>query len=61
METKAETKKGVAHLGPGEGGSLWVLGGLVTRKVTSEQTGGAYSLFESVAQPQEGGPPPAGC
>ncbi len=43
-----EMKKGVAHLGPGEGRSLWVLGGLVTYKVTSEQTNGAYSLFESV-------------
>jgi len=36
---------------------LWVLGELVTRKVASEQTGGAYSLFEVVTQPQ-GGPPP---
>lgn len=52
-----EMKKGVAHLGPGEGRSLWVLGGLVTYKVTSEQTNGAYSLFESVTQPQEGVPP----
>jgi mannose-6-phosphate isomerase-like protein (cupin superfamily) len=36
---------------------LWVLGELVTRKVASEQTGGAYSIFEAVSQPQ-GGPPP---
>jgi quercetin dioxygenase-like cupin family protein len=36
---------------------LWVLGELVTRKVASEQTGGAYSIFEVVSQPQ-GGPPP---
>jgi quercetin dioxygenase-like cupin family protein len=34
-----------------------VLGELVTRKVASEQTGGAYSLFEVLSQPQ-GGPPP---
>ena len=57
METKAQIKKGVAHLGSGEGRSLWVLGELVTRKASSEQTGGAYSLFEVVVQPQ-GGPPP---
>ena len=36
---------------------LWVLGELVTRKVAGEQTGGAYSIFEVVSQPQ-GGPPP---
>jgi quercetin dioxygenase-like cupin family protein len=36
---------------------LWVLGELVTRKVASEQTGGAYSLFEVVTQPQVGPPP----
>ena len=35
---------------------LWVLGELVTRKVAGEQTGGAYSIFEVVSQPQ-GGPP----
>lgn len=45
------------RFGPGEGRSLWVLGELVTCKVTSEQTGGAYSLFEVVSQPR-GGPPP---
>ncbi len=58
METKEEKReKGVAHVPPGEGSkSLWVLGELVTYKVTSEQTGGAYSLFEVVSQPQ-GGPP----
>ncbi len=37
--------------------SLWVLGELVTRKVSSKQTGRAYSLFETTVQPQ-GGPPP---
>ena len=44
------------NLGQGEGRSLWVLGELVTLKVAAEQTGGAYSLFEVVAQPQ-GRPP----
>ena len=56
METRADITEG-AHLGPGEGRSFWVLGGLVTRKVSSEQNGGAYSLFETVTQPQEGVPP----
>ena len=39
------------HVPPGEGRSLWVLGELVTCKTTSEQTGGAYSLFEVTTQP----------
>lgn len=44
------------HLGSGEGSkSLWVLGELVTYKVTAEQTSGAYSLFEVVTRP--GGSP----
>jgi mannose-6-phosphate isomerase-like protein (cupin superfamily) len=48
----------VAYVPPGEGStSLWVFGELVTCKVQSHQTGGAYSLFETVTQPG-GGPPP---
>jgi mannose-6-phosphate isomerase-like protein (cupin superfamily) len=47
----------ISRVGPGEGRSLWVLGGLVTRKVSSERTGGAYSLFEATVRPQEGVPP----
>lgn len=43
--------QGIAHIPPGEGRSLWVLGELVTCKTTSEQTGGAYSLFEVTTQP----------
>lgn len=42
---------------PGEGRKMWVLGELVTYKVTSERTGGAYSLFE-VTTPPGAGPPP---
>jgi quercetin dioxygenase-like cupin family protein len=42
---------GVTHVPPGEGRSLWVLGELVTYKVTSDQTGGAYSLFKVTTQP----------
>jgi mannose-6-phosphate isomerase-like protein (cupin superfamily) len=51
-------KKGVAHVRPAEGiRSLQVFGELVTCKVTSDQTGGAYSLFEVTTQPREGPPP----
>ena len=46
--------QGGTHIPPGEGRSLWVLGELVTCKTTSEQTGGAFSLFE-VATPPDGG------
>ncbi len=52
------SKKGVAHVRPDEGRrSLRVFGELVTCKVTSDQTGGAYSLFEVTTQPGEGPPP----
>jgi mannose-6-phosphate isomerase-like protein (cupin superfamily) len=55
-EGKVET--GVAHVGPGVGSkSLWVFGELLTCKVTSHQTGGAYSLFEVVTRPGDGPPP----
>jgi quercetin dioxygenase-like cupin family protein len=48
----------VAYVPPGEGGkSLLVFGELVMYKTRSEQTGGAYSLFE-IASPPGGGPPP---
>ncbi len=46
--------QGSAHIPPGKGSSLWVLGELVTCKTTSEQTGGAYSLFEVTTQPGGG-------
>jgi quercetin dioxygenase-like cupin family protein len=52
-----EVETGVTHVPPGEGRSLWVLGELVTCKTTSEQTGGAYSLFEVTTQPGVGPPP----
>jgi mannose-6-phosphate isomerase-like protein (cupin superfamily) len=55
-EEKVETS--VTHVAAGEGGeSLWVFGELVTCKITSIRTGGAYSLFE-VVTPLGGGPPP---
>jgi quercetin dioxygenase-like cupin family protein len=49
-----EVEMGVTHVSPGEGCSLWVLGELVMCKTTSEQTGGAYSLFEVTTQPGGG-------
>jgi quercetin dioxygenase-like cupin family protein len=52
-----EKDHSTTQVGPREGRLLWVLGELVTRKVANEQTGGAYSLFEVVTQPQVGPPP----
>ena len=58
MEMKEEKmEQGVTHIWPGDGRSLRVLGEEVTYKITSERTGGAYSLFEVVSEPG-GGPPP---
>jgi quercetin dioxygenase-like cupin family protein len=52
VNTKEERMlQGIAHIPPGEGRSLWVLGELGTCKTTSEETGGAYSLFEVTTQP----------
>jgi hypothetical protein len=55
-ETRAveegKMEKAVAHVLPGEGTrSLWVMDELLTYKVPSQQTGGAYSLFEVTTQP----------
>ncbi len=51
-------QKTVAHVPPGGGrSSLWVLGELLTYKVPSHRTGGAYSLFEVTTQPWAGPPP----
>ena len=51
-------EKAVAHIQLGEGTkSLWVLGELVTYKVPSLKTGGAYSLFEVTTHPGAGPPP----
>lgn len=41
---------------PGEGRSVWLGGDLITVKVASEETGGAYSLVEETTPPA-GGPP----
>lgn len=47
-----------SYLRPGAGRAMWVLGSqLLTCKVTAEQTGGAYSLFEGLIRPRDGTPP----
>src|SRR3712207_4093574 len=50
-------EQGSTCIRPGDGRSLRILGEVVTYKITGEQTGGAYSLFEVVSEPG-GGPPP---
>ncbi len=51
-------EKRVAHIPPGEGArSMWVMGVLVTYKIPSQRTGGAYALFEVSTQPGAGPPP----
>lgn len=54
MEMK---ERKAVYLGTGDGRAVRVLGDLVKYKVTADQTGGAYSLFEVEARPR-GGPPP---
>lgn len=57
-ETDVElVDRSVARLGRGEGAKRLAPGGLVTYKVTAEQTGGAYSLFEVTIRPGDGTPP----
>src|SRR5919107_2795957 len=45
------------YLTEGEGRMLWVVDELMTFKASGEDTGGAYSLTDSVV-PRGGGPPP---
>ena len=54
METNAQEP---IHVAPGEGTMRWVVGDLVTFKITGEDTNGAFTLGEEVTPPQ-GGPPP---
>jgi len=50
--------KDTTHLSPGAGTrTLRVLGETVAYKITSDQTGGAYSLFEVATPPGSGAPP----
>lgn len=56
VEEKME--KVVAPVPPGEGASsLWVMGVLMTHKIPSRRTGGAYALFEVTTRPGTGPPP----
>ena len=36
---------------PGEGESVWLVGDSITLRLTSEDTGGAFSLFEGTIPP----------
>ena len=51
-----EGKSG-AYLPPDGGNSVWLVGDRITVKLTSEDTGGVYSVAEETTPPQ-GGPPP---
>lgn len=53
------SQRNTTHLGRKEGRSLWLLGELVTYKIPSRQTGGAYSHFEATTDPGAGPPPHA--
>jgi hypothetical protein len=49
-----KVEKEVAHIPPGEGTrSLWLFGELLTCKVPSRQTGGAYTLLRSPRSPRQ--------
>jgi mannose-6-phosphate isomerase-like protein (cupin superfamily) len=51
-------EKAIAYIPPGEGTrSLWLCGELLTYKIPSQHTGGAYALFEVTTQPGSGPPP----
>ncbi len=50
-------ERDAAFVPPGEGKKLWVTDELMTFKASGEDTGGAYSLADSMVPPQ-GGPPP---
>lgn len=41
---------------PGQGNSYWILGDLYTFKAVGEETGQAYTLVETVIQPNNGTP-----
>jgi mannose-6-phosphate isomerase-like protein (cupin superfamily) len=45
------------YVSPGEGESVWLVGDLITVKVASGDTDGAFSIAEETTPPQ-GGPPP---
>lgn len=47
----------VKVIGPGEGKIVWAAGDHYTFKVTGQDTGGTYSLFEGLVPPDAGPPP----
>lgn len=49
-------KPDAVYVPPGEGEAVWLLGDTYTLKISSEQTGGAFTLLEAVVPPG-GGPP----
>jgi quercetin dioxygenase-like cupin family protein len=52
------TCKAVGHVPAGEGSSsMWVMGELLTHKIPSRRTGGAYALFEVATRPGTGPSP----
>ncbi len=55
--TLETNEQGASLVLPGEGKKLWVADELMTFKASGEDTGGAYSLTDSMVPPQ-GGPPP---
>ena len=46
-----------AYVPPDEGESVWLVGDRITVKLTSEDTGGVYSVAEEISPPQGGAPP----
>jgi len=58
MAREEKLERAGVHIPPGEGArSLWVMGVLVTHKIPSHRTGGAYALFEVATRPGVGPPP----
>ena len=56
MDTEAGGRVPV-NVQPGGGRSVWLVGDLIEVRLTSEDTGGAYSIVEETTPPG-GGPPP---
>ncbi len=56
QDVKSDPK--VTHVAAGEGPSFWLLGDYYTMKVSSDETNGAFALFETLTPPDSPGPPP---
>ncbi len=57
MSEPGATSAVTVHVAADEGKTLWVVDELMTFKAVGENTGGAYTLTDSLVPPQ-GGPPP---